>query len=761
MRKGILRILLTVFMLVGLIPMSALATEGPEASWSIDNENYDTHGTLTEAFAAANAPENGGITYVKLNTKVEMDYTESTIPGVSGAAGFWLGQGKTMVLDLGSNEIISKTNTNNLTLYGIRNEGNLSVKNGTISVYHNASGNPYIITSSGSLNVAKCTLKVEGDDNVCGIIYRNGVATVTDCKVDVKSNKYTAKGIDISTTAPDLTIGNCDINASGGESSYAFFAGYFGTMKFTVADTVTAIAGTKAFDNKPITNLVTVTAGTDQASAESADATLKATYTGNKYVQMVPVPQYIITFKNEDGTVLQSGAVYAGEIPSYTGEDPIKAADTLYNYTFNGWTPEIGEVIGEATYTATYQKAPIEPTGLTATYGDTLNDVMLPTGWGWKDATTSVGDAGEKEFTAVFSQTTDEYYEVSVTVMVSKATTTDYTVPTGLTATYGDTLAKVTLPTGWTWKNATTSVGNIGENKFTAVFTPEDAVNYNTVEVELTVKVVAKPSSKPSSKPKEESKKEEPTLVETAVAPTVTPAAEPEVQPAKKPVTTVVAKEPEVEVIGEVVVKDKEGLLGFGGMLEHTADQLTDILVSDVEKQLLDDGTDIYIYLENTEITDTVVEEEKELITAVVENIENAQIGVYIDINLYKQIGDKDAEKITNTDKPLTITLPIPQELINTNENVQRTYFMVRVHDGKAEIIDSIHDEAEQTLTFSTDRFSTYAIGYSDVVNEVVTEAEPAPEAQQEAFPWWIVVVGVAATTAIVAFGIYNRKKED
>ena len=105
--------------------------------------------------------------------------------------------------------------------------------------------------------------------------------------------------------------------------------------------------------------------------------------------------------------------------------------------------------------------------------------------------------------------------------------------------------------------------------------------------------------------------------------------------------------------------------------------------------------------------------------------------------------------------------MEIPQELINTNENVQRTYFMVRVHDGEAEIIDSIHDEPEQILTFSTDRFSTYAIGYSDVVNEVVTEAEPAPVEQQEAFPWWIVVVGVVAATAIVGFGIYNKKKED
>ena len=39
---------------------------------------------------------------------------------------------------------------------------------------------------------------------------------------------------------------------------------------------------------------------------------------------------------------------------------------------------------------------------------------------------------------------------------------------------------------------------------------------------------------------------------------------------------------------------------------------------------------------------------------------------------------------------------------------------MVRVHDGVAEILSSVYDEKEQTLTFKTDRFSTYAIIYNE-----------------------------------------------
>ncbi len=77
--------------------------------------------------------------------------------------------------------------------------------------------------------------------------------------------------------------------------------------------------------------------------------------------------------------------------------------------------------------------------------------------------------------------------------------------PTGLTATYGQTLSDVTLtnPTGntdgtWAWVAAgTTSVGNAGDNTFKANFTPTDA-NYKTVEnvdVTITVGKAANPAT--------------------------------------------------------------------------------------------------------------------------------------------------------------------------------------------------------------------------------------------------------------------------
>ena len=66
------------------------------------------------------------------------------------------------------------------------------------------------------------------------------------------------------------------------------------------------------------------------------------------------------------------------------------------------------------------------------------------------------------------------------------------TAPTGLAATYGDTLSSVELPEGWQWDDAAQLVGNVGDNSFSATFTPADARNYKSVRETLSVRVAKK-----------------------------------------------------------------------------------------------------------------------------------------------------------------------------------------------------------------------------------------------------------------------------
>jgi len=100
-----------------------------------------------------------------------------------------------------------------------------------------------------------------------------------------------------------------------------------------------------------------------------------------------------------------------------------------------------------------------------------------------KDADTTLGtaptDAGKYEASITLGEGNNAV-TASVEYTISQAFL-QYTIPDDVTAVYGDTLAKVTLPTDeWTWENPEQSVGNVGEHTFNATYTPKDP-NYKKV----------------------------------------------------------------------------------------------------------------------------------------------------------------------------------------------------------------------------------------------------------------------------------------
>ena len=111
----------------------------------------------------------------------------------------------------------------------------------------------------------------------------------------------------------------------------------------------------------------------------------------------------------------------------------------------------------------------------------------------WKNIQADTLNAGTYYMYAELGETENygSFTTACVEFRVLRAMPT-YTKPTGLTAIYGQTLADVTLPNGWSWMNSSESVGNASTaaKKFKAKFTPADITNYNTVEdIELEVTV--------------------------------------------------------------------------------------------------------------------------------------------------------------------------------------------------------------------------------------------------------------------------------
>lgn len=83
------------------------------------------------------------------------------------------------------------------------------------------------------------------------------------------------------------------------------------------------------------------------------------------------------------------------------------------------------------------------------------------------------------------STTTDLVLNWSIT-----QATPNYTVPTGLTSVIGKTLNDVTLPSGFTWNDASI-VLTVGTHTYKATYTPVDTTNYKTI-TDIDIEVVVK-----------------------------------------------------------------------------------------------------------------------------------------------------------------------------------------------------------------------------------------------------------------------------
>ncbi len=98
----------------------------------------------------------------------------------------------------------------------------------------------------------------------------------------------------------------------------------------------------------------------------TGDAEYKATFTAARN-------SYTITWKNDNGSVIDTTTVEYGVVPTHA--DATKAATAEFIYTFAGWTPEVAAVTGDATYTATYTATAL----ITVTFdanGGTFSDNM-------------------------------------------------------------------------------------------------------------------------------------------------------------------------------------------------------------------------------------------------------------------------------------------------------------------------------------------------------------------------------------------------
>ena len=161
--------------------------------------------------------------------------------------------------------------------------------------------------------------------------------------------------------------------------------------------------------------------------------------------------------------------------------------------------------------------------------------------------------------------------------------------------------------------------------------------------------------------------------------------------------------------------------------LNNVKDELIEAegVFDDVEKQELAKGEDARVWIEISKTTEnTLAEKDKAKIEEEVSKIigENANI-TYFEIDLFKQVGDGEKKEIKEPGITMKISIMVPKELWNSDETITRKYKIVRLHEGKVDVIDGEFNPETGELKFETDKFSTYAIIYEDV--PVIENNEP------------------------------------
>ena len=423
--------------------------------------------------------------------------TNYTLTGATGVELTW---------SIGGASIAGATvelNQNSFTYNGSEQKPTVTVKLGGKTL---TEGSDYDVTYNGNcIDAGTYTVTVTGKGSYTGEATNKPSYTINKATPTLTWSEgsqtlpYTGSPADI--TAPTVNLVNNETYS--GTISYQYKAS--GESEYT--DGLPTDVGT-------YTVMASIAAQGNYTEATSGELTL--TIEGAAATGTVTAVENL-TYNGQAQNLVTAGAVTGGEIQySLTGgdyyTDTIPTGTDAKTYTV--WYKVVGDEnhsdSAPTSVNVTIAKLPVEltwsntdftydgsakcPTATVSNKANDTDEVNVTVSGGQTNASDTAYTATATDLTgaAAGNYTLTGCQNTSQEFTIAKADS-NVNAPTNLTATYGSTLNDVTLPDGWAWDDAvTTSVGNVGNNTFSATYTPSDTTNYNTVNEDLTVTVSAK-----------------------------------------------------------------------------------------------------------------------------------------------------------------------------------------------------------------------------------------------------------------------------
>lgn len=174
--------------------------------------------------------------------------------------------------------------------------------------------------------------------------------------------------------------------------------------------------------------------------------------------------------------------------------------------------------------------------------------------------------------------------------------------------------------------------------------------------------------------------------------------------------------------------------------------------------EAIENGDEVSVELETKELEEkNVTDEVKKSVEEKIKNddtLKNAKVLGYFDINLLVKVNDDTLdEKVTELNKEIEVKVDVSELVKNLDKvasNKVRKYYVVRIHDGKTDVIEATLSD-DNTLSFKTDRFSSYTVTYKDV------DATSNPKTLDNINTY--ITLGVISLMSLLGVSIYLKKR--
>lgn len=161
-------------------------------------------------------------------------------------------------------------------------------------------------------------------------------------------------------------------------------------------------------------------------------------------------------------------------------------------------------------------------------------------------------------------------------------------------------------------------------------------------------------------------------------------------------------------------------------VLNNSKAELAEILTPE-EKAEVNKGVNAKIWLEVSPVGEIAPSDREKVEKAAEAVVGTGTEVMYFDASLFKRVGDGEQMAVSEPGRPISVTIVIPEEIRNKDVLMVRSYRIIRLHEGKTDVIEGTYNEKTAEFTFESDKFSTYAICYKDTPKKAASTQTPAP----------------------------------